>query len=80
MLSQVLGIGGMNPMTPKKTCEEFGLESVAELAQAVGKPTRTVSHWFNSEPAEILELLKLGIKVRQDAEELARYRAEQLLI
>ena len=90
-------------MTPKKTCKSLGIESVAELAQAVGKPTRTVSHWFNSEPAlftavllgvavkkvagetdyepaEILELLKLGIKVRQDAEELARYRAEQLLI
>lgn len=29
---------------------------------------------------EALELLKLGIKVRQDAEEIARYRAEQLLI
>lgn len=90
-------------MTPKKTCEKFGIESVAELAQALGKPTRTVSHWFNSEPAlfqaaltgvavqkmtaeegyeaeEILELLKLGIRVKQDAEQIARYRAEQLLV
>lgn len=90
-------------LSPKKTCESFGIESVAMLAQAVGKPPRTVQNWFNSEPAlfqailtgvavqkmaaedgyeaeEILELLNIGIKVKQDAEQIARYRAEQLLV
>lgn len=89
----------MSELTPKKTCEKFGIESVAELAQAVGKPARTIAHWFNSEPAlfkavligvavqkvaseydyeaaEVLELLKLGIQVKRDAEQIARYRAE----
>lgn len=89
-------------MTPKKTCEELGVESVEELAKATGKPTRTIAHWFGSEPAlfravltgvaiqkaaaeegyeaaDLIGLLKLGIKVKQDAEQIARYRAEQLL-
>ncbi len=75
-------------LSPKKTCEAFGIESVAMLAQAAGKPPRTVQNWFNSEPAlfqailtgvavqklaaasgydahEALELLKLGIQVKQ---------------
>lgn len=90
-------------MTPKKTCEAFGIESVAMLAQAIGKPPRTIGHWFTAEPAlfqaillgvavqkavaeeghgaeEVLELLKLGIQVKRDAEQIARYRAEQLLM
>lgn len=97
------GAKNESAMTPKKTCQAFGLESVTELAQAVGKPPRTVQNWFNSEPAlfnavllgvavqkavaeeghgaeEVLELLKLGIQVKRDAEQIARYRAEQLLV
>ena len=43
--------------SPKKTCEKFGLESVTELAQATGKPARTIAHWFNSEPSLFQALL-----------------------
>ena len=78
-------------MTPKKTCESLGIESVTELALAINKPTRTVGNWFHSEPAlfqailtgvavqklarlsgyeaeEALELLRLGMQVKRDAE------------
>ena len=93
----------MNNKSPKKTCQTFGLDSVAELASAVNQPANTFSVWFRSkpelfqavligvatqkavaeggyEPEKILELLNLGIQVKQDAEEMARYRAEQLII
>ena len=56
-------------MTPKKTCKSLGIESVAELTQAVGKPTRTVSHWFNSEPALFTAVL-LGVAVKKVAGEI----------
>ena len=54
-------------MSQRKTCQQVGIESVAELAQSTGKPARTISNWFSSEP-ELFKAVLLGCAAQKAAQ------------
>lgn len=67
-------------MTPKKTCEKFGIEPALFNAVLLGAAVQKLAAGSGYDAHEAFELLKLGIQVKRDAEAIARYRAEQLIL
>lgn len=58
----------------------FNSEPALFKAVLTGVAVQKVTAESRYDLNEALELLKLGIQIKQDAEVIARYRAEQLLI
>ena len=58
----------------------FNSEPALFKAMLTGVAVQKVASEYGYEADEIMKLLRLGIKVKEDAEAISRYRAEQLLI